>query len=171
MYHLGHGTDDERRNGAGTVTTTDRERWIRTGLWLLVATMVYNAIEAIIALWAGARAGSIALVGFGFDSVIELAAASVALQNSFGMTCDPVANRVEAPCLGKNTMAAANALSAANMALAGFNHLIPLDEVLVAMDQVGRSLPHALRCTGLGGLSVTETSRAIEERLKQKKPY
>ncbi len=80
-----------------------------------------------------------------------------------------IANRVEAPCLGKNTMAAANALSAANMALAGFDHLIPFDEVLVAMDQVGRSLPHALRCTGLGGLSITETSRAIEEKLKQKK--
>ncbi len=59
--------------------TADRERWVRTGLWLLVATMVYNAIEAIVALWAGARAGSIALVGFGFDSVIELAAASVVL--------------------------------------------------------------------------------------------
>ncbi len=55
------------------------------------------------------------------------------------------------------------------MALAGFDHLIPFDEVLVAMDQVGRSLPHALRCTGLGGLSITETSRAIEENLKQKK--
>jgi L-serine dehydratase len=85
------------------------------------------------------------------------------------MICDPIANRVEAPCLGKNAMAAANALSSANMALAGFEHLIPLDEVLAAMDQVGRSLPHALRCTALGGLSVTETSRAIEERLNKKK--
>lgn len=114
-------------------------------------------------------AGLVTLAGGNVEQAV--AAASMALQSSFGMICDPIANRVEAPCLGKNTMAAANALSAANMALAGFNHLIPLDEVLVAMDQVGRSLPHALRCTGLGGLSVTETSRAIEERLKQKKPY
>lgn len=61
--------------------TTDRQRrrWVRTGLWLLVGTMVYNSLEAVIALWAGARADSVALVGFGFDSVIELAAASVVL--------------------------------------------------------------------------------------------
>jgi len=112
-------------------------------------------------------AGLVTLAGGSLEQAI--AAASMALQSSFGMVCDPIANRVEAPCLGKNTMAAANALSAANMALAGFDHLIPFDEVLVAMDQVGRSLPHALRCTGLGGLSVTDTSRKIEERLKQKK--
>ena len=112
-------------------------------------------------------AGLVTLAGGRLEQAI--AAASMALQSSFGMICDPIANRVEAPCLGKNIMAAANALSAANMALAGFDHLIPFDEVLVAMDQVGRSLPHALRCTGLGGLSITETSRAIEEKLKQKK--
>jgi len=106
------------------------------------------------------------------DGTLEqaIAATSMALQASFGMICDPIANRVEAPCLGKNTMAAANALCAANMALAGFDPLIPLDEVITAMDQVGRSLPHALRCTGLGGLSVTATAKAIEARLKASKP-
>jgi L-serine dehydratase len=110
-------------------------------------------------------AGLVTLAGGSLEQAV--AAASMALQSSLGMICDPIANRVEAPCLGKNAMAAANALSAANMALAGFDHLIPFDEVLAAMDQVGRSLPHALRCTGLGGLSLTKTSRAIEERLKQ----
>ena len=94
-----------------------------------------------------------------------LSAASIALQNSFGMICDPVANRVEAPCLGKNVMAASNALSCANMALANFDHLIPLDEVIEAMDRVGRSLPVEFRCTGLGGLSITKTSIAISEKL------
>ena len=110
-------------------------------------------------------AGLVTLAGGSLEQAV--AAASMALQSSLGMICDPIANRVEAPCLGKNAMAAANALSSANMALAGFDHLIPFDEVLAAMDQVGRSLPHALRCTGLGGLSLTKTSRAIEERLKQ----
>jgi divalent metal cation (Fe/Co/Zn/Cd) transporter len=66
-------------NPTDTGNISDRQRWIRLGLWLLVATIVYNAVEAIIALWAGARAGSIALVGFGFDSIIELAAAAVVL--------------------------------------------------------------------------------------------
>ncbi|MCY2951966.1 MAG: L-serine ammonia-lyase, iron-sulfur-dependent, subunit alpha [Planctomycetota bacterium] len=93
----------------------------------------------------------------------QLAAASMALQNSFGMTCDPVANRVEAPCLGKNVMAAVNALACANMALADYKHLVPLDEVLQAMDQVGKSLPRELRCTGLGGLSVAPASRQIAQ--------
>ncbi len=93
------------------------------------------------------------------------AAASLALQNSLGMICDPVANRVEVPCLGKNVAAAANALCCANMALAGFDPVIPLDEVIKTMDCVGRSLPRELRCTALGGLSVTPTAKRLEERL------
>jgi L-serine dehydratase len=93
-------------------------------------------------------------------------AASSALQNVLGLVCDPVANRVEVPCLGRNVMAASNALACANMALAGYDPVIPLDEVIAAMDQVGRSLPRELRCTALGGLSVTPTSKEIAERLE-----
>ena len=81
------------------------------------------------------------------------------------MTCDPIANRVEAPCLGKNTMAAANALSCAKMALSGFKHLIPLDEVIDAMNGVGKALPRELCCTALGGLSISKTSKKIEDEL------
>jgi len=95
------------------------------------------------------------------------AAASMALQNILGMICDPVANRVEVPCLGKNVMAASNAISCANMALAGYDPVIPLDEVIESMDEVGKSIPSALRCTALGGLSITNTSREIEKRLDQ----
>ena len=96
----------------------------------------------------------------------SLAASSLALQNSFGMTCDPIAGRVEAPCLGKNVMAAVNALACANMAIAGYKHLIPLDEVIEAFDSAGRSLPRELRCTALGGLSVTDSSKKIEKELE-----
>jgi len=95
------------------------------------------------------------------------AAASMALQNSLGMVCDPVANRVEVPCLGKNVMAAVNGLSCANMAISGFDPVVWLDEVIDAMDRVGRSLPREVRCTALGGLSITQTSKEIEERLKK----
>ena len=49
----------------------------------------------------------------------------------------------------------------------GYDAVIPLDEVIAAMDEVGRSLPAELRCTALGGLSVTPTSRAIEARLER----
>jgi L-serine dehydratase len=64
-------------------------------------------------------------------------------------------------------MAAANALACANMALAGYDPVIPLDEVIETMDQVGRSLPRELRCTALGGLSVTRTSKEIQARLQR----
>ncbi len=94
-----------------------------------------------------------------------LAAASMALQSMLGLICDPIANRVEAPCLGKNVMAAANALACANMALAGFDPLIPLDEVIDAAKAVAERMPREHRCTSLGGLAVTPTSLAIERRL------
>jgi len=97
-----------------------------------------------------------------------LCAASVALQNMFGLTCDPIASRVEAPCLGKNAMAASNAINSANMALAGYQHLIPLDQVITAMDEVGRAMPRELCCTALAGLSTTPASKALELRLAVK---
>ena len=111
-----------------------------------------------------AAAAIVTLVGGSLEQC--LGAASLALQNSFGLTCDPVANRVEAPCLGRNVMAASNALACANMALADYQHLIPLDQVIEAMDQIAGGMPHELRCTGLGGLSVTKASKAIEARLQ-----
>lgn len=64
---------------AATIPTDPHTRWLRRGVFLVVVTMVYNVIEAGIALWQGVLAGSILLVGFGLDSTIELAAASVLL--------------------------------------------------------------------------------------------
>ena len=89
----------------------------------------------------------------------------MALQSMLGLICDPIANRVEAPCLGKNVLAATNALSCANMALAGFEQVIPFDEVVDAAKAVAERMPREHRCTALGGLSVTPTSLAIEQRL------
>jgi len=97
-----------------------------------------------------------------------LCAASVALQNSFGLICDPIGNRVEAPCLGKNVSAASNALSSANMAMADYEHLIPLDEVIHSMSKVGKAMPHEHCCTALGGLAITPTAKKIEANLKKR---
>ena len=117
---------------------------------------------------AGSGMAAAALVTLGKGTTRQaIDAASMALQNMLGLVCDPVANRVEVPCLGKNVMAASNALACANMALADFDAVIPLDEVIETMDKVGKSLPSELRCTALGGLSVTRTSKEIEKRLKQ----
>jgi L-serine dehydratase len=110
-----------------------------------------------------AAAAIVTLMGGTTENAV--AAASMALQNSLGMICDPVASRVEVPCLGKNVMAASNAVSCANMALAGYDPVIPLDEVIHTMDAVGKRIPCELRCTALGGLSVTETSKQIEKKL------
>jgi len=103
---------------------------------------------------------------FGGSVKESLGAASLALQNILGLICDPVANRVEVPCLGKNVLGGINALAAADMVMAGFNHLIPLDETIMALDQVGRMLPAELRCTGKGGLSITKTAQEIARGLK-----
>ena len=92
----------------------------------------------------------------------SVGAASMALQNMLGLICDPVANRVEVPCLGKNVMAASNAVSCANLSLAGFDAVIPLDETIAAAKAVSERMPREHRCTALGGLSMTPTSLAIE---------
>ena len=119
---------------------------------------------------AGSGMAAAALVTLGSGTARQAVdASSMALQNILGMICDPVANRVEVPCLGKNVMAASNALACANMALAGYDAVIPLDEVIETMDKVGKSIPSELRCTALGGLSITRTSREIEQRLQKKK--
>jgi len=115
---------------------------------------------------AGSGMAAAALVTLAGGSTRQAVnAASMALQNILGMICDPVANRVEVPCLGKNVLAASNALACANMALADYDPVIPLDEVIQSMDEVGKMLPSALRCTALGGLSITKTSKEIEKRL------
>ena len=100
----------------------------------------------------------------------SLAAASMCLQTSLGMVCDMIADRVEAPCLNRNVMAASTALSCANMALADYNHLIPLDEVVETMKRVGDAIPNTLRCTGLGGLAITKTAKKIEAMLANEEP-
>ncbi|MBY0489665.1 MAG: L-serine ammonia-lyase, iron-sulfur-dependent, subunit alpha [Gemmatimonadaceae bacterium] len=92
-------------------------------------------------------------------------AASMALQSMLGLICDPVAARVEIPCLGKNVIAASNAVSCANMALAGFNAMIPFDEVVGAAASVAERMPREHRCTALGGLATTPTALRLSAEL------
>lgn len=115
-----------------------------------------------------AAAALVTLAGGTRDQAV--AAASLAFQSMLGLICDPIANRVEAPCLGKNVMAAANALCCANMALANFDPLIPLDEVIEAAKNVAHAMPREHRCTSLGGLAITPASLEIERKLAAQKP-
>ena len=82
-------------------------------------------------------------------------ACAMAVKNLLGLVCDPVGGLVEVPCVKRNVIGAMDALSAAQMALAGIESRVPPDQVLDAMQRVGQSLPPSLRETGRGGLAVT----------------
>ncbi len=111
-----------------------------------------------------AAAGIVQLMGGTVKQAID--AASSAIQNMIGLVCDPVADRVEVPCLGKNISAAMNAISSATMACAGFDPVIPLEEVFQTVVRVGKQMPACVKCTGKGGLAVTATSIRLKEQLK-----
>lgn len=92
-------------------------------------------------------------------------AAAVAMQNSLGLTCDPVAEQVEVPCIGRNVSAVSNAVTSANLAMFGFKGNLPLDDVICAMWEVGNSMSDTLRCTGKGGLCATPSGVKIKEEV------
>ena len=96
-------------------------------------------------------------------------AVAMALKNLMGLICDPVAGLVEVPCVKRNVIGAVNAVSVADMAMAGITSRIPVDEVIDAMGEVGRRMPVEFRETALGGLAVTPTGQAITERIRKSK--
>ncbi len=104
---------------------------------------------------ASAMAASAAAELMGGTPKQCLSAASTVLQNMLGLVCDPVGGLVEYPCQNRNAAGVANALIAAEMALAGIPQLIPLDEMMDAMFAVGKKLPYELRETALGGCAAT----------------
>lgn len=94
-------------------------------------------------------------------------AAALALKNTLGLVCDPVGGLVEVPCVKRNALFAVHGLTAAQLALAGIESVIPMDEIVEAMVRIGRALPRGLRETAEGGLATTETGRAIALRIKE----
>lgn len=92
-------------------------------------------------------------------------AMAIALKNVLGLVCDPVAGLVEVPCVKRNAMGAANAIVAADMALAGVESRIPCDEVIDAMFKIGQSMSTDLKETAGGGLAATPTGRALEAKI------
>ena len=82
-------------------------------------------------------------------------ACAMSVKNLLGLVCDPVGGLVEVPCVKRNVIGAMDAVSAAQMAMAGIESRVPPDQVLDAMREVGQSLPPSLRETGKGGLAAT----------------
>jgi L-serine dehydratase len=92
-------------------------------------------------------------------------AAAIALKNQLGLVCDPVAGLVEVPCVKRNAGGVMIAIGAADMALAGIKSVIPVDEVVSAMREIGDALPSSLRETGIGGLAGTPTGVALKQKI------
>ena len=144
----------------------------------LLATGAFGLVIANNASISGAEGGCQAEVG----SASAMSAAALVLaaggspfqasqaicfviKNMLGLICDPVAGLVEVPCVKRNAMGASYAFIAADMALAGIESKIPVDEVIDAMYQVGSSLPTAFRETAEGGLATTPTGRRLSKEI------
>ena len=122
--------------------------------------------QAEIGTASAMAAGALASIQGGTAAQIGHAVA-MALKNLLGLVCDPVAGLVEVPCVKRNVVGAVNAVSCADMAMAGIESRIPVDEVIDCMGDVGRRIPMELRETALGGLAATPTGRAIKEQMNQ----
>ncbi|MGE7687128.1 L-serine ammonia-lyase, iron-sulfur-dependent, subunit alpha [Peribacillus simplex] len=140
----------------------------------LFTSAAFGFVVANNASISGAAGGCQAEVGsasgMAAAAIVELAggtpsqaaeAMAITLKNMLGLVCDPVAGLVEVPCVKRNAMGASNAITAADMALAGITSRIPCDEVIDAMYKIGLTMPVALRETAEGGLAATPTGRKL----------
>ncbi len=116
-------------------------------------------------------AGAMAAAALTFLEGLSLkecfSAAALSLKNSLGLACDPVAGLVEVPCVKRNAFTAMNAITAADITLAGIQSVIPFDEVVWAMKQIGDALPSIIKENSTGGLAVTPTGLAFKAKLEE----
>ncbi|MCM3125493.1 MULTISPECIES: L-serine ammonia-lyase, iron-sulfur-dependent, subunit alpha [Bacillaceae] len=144
----------------------------------LFTTAAFGFVVANNASISGAAGGCQAEVGSAASmaaaAIVEMAggtpqqsseAFAITMKNMLGLVCDPVAGLVEVPCVKRNAMGASNAITAADMALAGITSRIPCDEVIGAMYAIGQTMPSALRETAEGGLAATPTGRRLEQEI------
>ncbi|MEO4053562.1 L-serine ammonia-lyase, iron-sulfur-dependent, subunit alpha [Solibacillus sp. CAU 1738] len=151
-----------------------REQMIR----FLFTSGAFGFVVANNASISGAAGGCQAEVGsaagMAAAAIVEMAGGTpqqcaegfaITLKNMLGLVCDPVAGLVEVPCVKRNAMGAANALVAADMALAGITSRIPCDEVIGAMYRIGQAMSPNLKETARGGLAATPTGKALAAKI------
>ena len=140
-----------------------------SGIGIIIAT---NATVSGAEGGCQAECGAAAAMAAG--AMVELAggtpeqslhAGAAALKNVLGLVCDPIAGLVEAPCAKRNSSGVINAMISADLALAGVKSVIPFDEVVEAMFEVGKALTMELRETALGGVAITKTGKELERRI------
>lgn len=105
----------------------------------------------------------------GGDAETIMHAAALALKNMLGLVCDPVAGLVEVPCIKRNSCGAVNAVTSAQLALAGIRSAIAPDDVIDSMRRIGNQLPPCLKETSEGGLAVTESARAYQRHSNKRR--
>lgn len=143
--------------------------YVTAGIGQVIAARAFIAgaaggCQAEIGSASAMAAGALVYLRGGDNEQIAQSVA-MALKNLLGLVCDPVAGLVEVPCVKRNVIGAVNALSAADMALAGITSRIPPDQVIDAMKEVGEAMHVSLRETGKGGVANTPQAKKIKERL------
>ncbi|MCS7152903.1 MAG: L-serine ammonia-lyase, iron-sulfur-dependent, subunit alpha [Bacteroidia bacterium] len=108
-------------------------------------------------------AGIVYALGGDTNQIFE--AVALTIMNMLGLICDPVAGLVELPCVKRNASAVVIAAAAAQMALAGDTAIIPVDEMVIAMGEVGAAMDTRFKETALGGTAATPTAQAIAQRI------
>ncbi len=149
--------------------TMIKAMYVAAGIGQIIANRAYLAgasggCQAEIGSGSGMAAAAITYVKGGTKEQIGHACA-MALKNLMGLVCDPVGGLVEVPCVKRNVGGAVNALAAADMALAGIESQIPVDQVIDAMKEVGDKMDVSLKETGFGGVAATPKAAEVVERL------
>ncbi len=125
----------------------------------------FGGCQAEIGTASAMAAGALAYLQ-GADNEQIMQAATFALKNMLGLACDPVGGLVEVPCVKRNVAGVVNAISSAQLALAGITGVITPDDTIDSMRRIGNDLPSCLKETSKGGLAVTESAKKIMERFK-----
>ena len=138
--------------------------------------MVRDQNASIAGAEGGCQAECGTATGMAAAALVELAggtpeqcgnACALAIKNLLGLACDPVAGLVEVPCVKRNGFCVIHAMLAADMTLAGIVSAVPIDDVISALDSIGRAMPQSIRETAKGGLAATPTGQKIAERLRK----
>ena len=145
------------------------------------ALLIASGIGAVIAenaSIAGASGGCQAEIGSasamaaagltflqGGDNLQIVNSSALALKSMLGLACDPVCGLVEVPCIKRNVAGAMNAITAAQMSMAGIKSVISPDEVIDSMQRIGAAMPSSLKETAKEGLAITPTAELIKREL------
>ena len=124
----------------------------------------YGGCQAECGTAAGMAAGALVQLAGGTPEIVGNAVA-LAIKNLLGLACDPVAGLVEVPCVKRNGFIAVHAMVAADMARAGVQSVIPVDDVIDALNRIGRSMPSSIKETAEGGLATTKTGLRLTREI------